>query len=226
MLSGQAVPPAGFRVVLRHAPTGVVHEPEVVLGVGVTLRGGQAVPPDGFRVVLRHAQAGGVHESEVGLCAGVTLLSGQAVPPDGFRVVLRHAPTGVVHEPEGVLGVGVTLFSRVPCRVVLLGTGWRDREQDNGGRAGHYPADLQRADPRLLPDVTVAAIGPGVRGAGRERVERPGPPDNPRQPRPPIHDPPIQAPEPHPARLPAPRPPSWDHPPAPARRHQRTLTYS
>ena len=37
LLGGQAVPPDGFSVVLQHAPTGVVHDPEVELGVGVTL---------------------------------------------------------------------------------------------------------------------------------------------------------------------------------------------
>ena len=85
-------------------------------------------------------------------------------------VVLRHAQTGGVHEPEGGLGVGVTLFSRVPCRFVSLGTGWRYREQENGGRAGQYTADLQRADPSLLLDLTVAAIRP--RRPGRRAVAR------------------------------------------------------
>ena len=110
------------------------------MGAGVTLLGGQAEPPSGFRGVLRHAPTGGVHEPEGELGGGVTLLGGQAVPPAGFRVVPRYALTVVVHDPEVVLGVGVTLFSRVPCRFVILGTGWRDREQDNGDRAGQYQA--------------------------------------------------------------------------------------
>ena len=38
LLGGQAAD--GFRGVLRHPPTVGVHEPEVVLGVGVTLLGG------------------------------------------------------------------------------------------------------------------------------------------------------------------------------------------
>ena len=77
---------------------------------------------------MRHAHTGGIHEPEAVLGAGVALLGGQAVPPDSFRVVLRHAHTGGIHEPEAVLSVGVTLFSRMPCRFVILGTGWRDRE--------------------------------------------------------------------------------------------------
>ena len=105
-----------------------------------TLLGGEAVPPDGFRGVLRHASTVGVHEPEVVLGAGVTLLGGEAVPPDGFRGVLRHASTVGVHEPEVGLGAGVTLLGGEACRFVILGTGWRDREQDNGGRAGQYQA--------------------------------------------------------------------------------------
>ena len=45
----------GFDVVLRHAPTGAVHDSEVVLGAGVSLLGGQAVPPDGMTDVVRRA---------------------------------------------------------------------------------------------------------------------------------------------------------------------------
>ena len=64
LLGGQAVPPDGFRIVLRHAPTGAVREPDGELGDDITLLGGQAVPPDGFRIVLRHALTGAVHDPE------------------------------------------------------------------------------------------------------------------------------------------------------------------
>ena len=46
LLGGQAVPPDGFRVVLRHARTGAVPDPEVELRVSVALRRGFA-PPGG-----------------------------------------------------------------------------------------------------------------------------------------------------------------------------------
>ena len=96
-----AVPPDGFRGVLRHAQAVGVDDSEVELRLGDALLGGQAVPPDGFRGVLRHAQAVGVDESEVELRLGDALLGGQAVPPDGFRGVLQDALTGAVRGAEG-----------------------------------------------------------------------------------------------------------------------------
>ena len=141
LLGGQAVPPDGFRLVLRRTPTGGVHDPEGELGGGVALLGGQAEPPDGFRLVLRHALTGGVPDPEGELGGGVTLLSGQAEPPGGFRVILRHAPTGGVHESEVELGAGVTLLGgqaeppggfRVVLRHALTG-GVPDPEGELGG---------------------------------------------------------------------------------------------
>ena len=72
MLGSQAVPPDGFRVVLRHALTVGVPDPEVELGAGFTLLGGQTEPPDGFRVVLRYALTVVVHDPEEALGVGVS----------------------------------------------------------------------------------------------------------------------------------------------------------
>ena len=48
-----------FDVVLWHAFAVAVHEPEVVLGGGVSLFGGQAVPPDGFSLAEHREAEGG-----------------------------------------------------------------------------------------------------------------------------------------------------------------------
>ena len=43
-------PPDGFRVVLHHAPTGLVHPAEVVLPEGIALFGRTPIPPHSFGV--------------------------------------------------------------------------------------------------------------------------------------------------------------------------------
>ena len=90
--------------------------PDVELRRREALFGAASVPGDCFNIILRDADAGVVTYPEVDLRGGGALLRGFAVPARG-------------------LGVGVALFSRVPCRVVILGTGWRDREQETGDRA-------------------------------------------------------------------------------------------
>ena len=67
LLGGQAVPPDGFRVVLRHARTGAVPDPEVELRVSVALRRGFAPPGGSFGVILLDTTAGGVYLPEAGL---------------------------------------------------------------------------------------------------------------------------------------------------------------
>ena len=62
-----AVPLDRLGVVLGHPETGVVAEPQGVLGAGVVLVGGQPVPARGAPVVLRDAGAGHVEAGEVEL---------------------------------------------------------------------------------------------------------------------------------------------------------------
>ena len=60
----------GFDVVLRHAFTGVVHDSEGELRLGVALLRGLAEPGDGFGVILWDALALGVKLPEGGLRLG------------------------------------------------------------------------------------------------------------------------------------------------------------
>ena len=63
-------------VVLHHAVTPRVHEPQVELPAGVALLGSKTVPPNGFNVVLRNTTTSGIHEPQGVLPAGVALLGG------------------------------------------------------------------------------------------------------------------------------------------------------
>ena len=100
LLSRQAVPTHGFRVIQRHAPAGVVPGPEVELRNGDTLLSRQALPADRFGIVLRDPTATAVHDPEVDLCTGVALLSRQTVPAHGLGLVLEDTCAIGVPEPE------------------------------------------------------------------------------------------------------------------------------
>ena len=63
-------PHIGTHVVLRHAAAGLVHQPEAVLRLGVSLLSGQSPPPHCFDVVLRDAKALVKHDPEVVLRLG------------------------------------------------------------------------------------------------------------------------------------------------------------
>ena len=79
LVGSQPVPPHGFGIVLRHAPAGVVHDPEVELRQGFTLVGSQPVPAHGFGIVLWHARTTvAVRDPEGVLRVGVALLGARA----------------------------------------------------------------------------------------------------------------------------------------------------
>ncbi len=48
-----------LHVILRHTIAVVIHNPEVVLRVAITLVCRQPIPPHGFLIIVRHTVAGG-----------------------------------------------------------------------------------------------------------------------------------------------------------------------
>ena len=89
----------GFDVVLWNAFAVGVHQPEVVLRLGVALFTGQVVSSDGFDEILWDAVTFGVHQPEGVLRIGIVLRGVFAVPGDGFGVMLLDAATIGVHHP-------------------------------------------------------------------------------------------------------------------------------
>jgi hypothetical protein len=103
VLLGRLVPGDRLRVILVDAPALLVHQGEVILGVGVALLGRLAVPGDRLRVILVDAPALLVHQGEVILGVGVALLGRLAVPGDRLRVILGDAPVAFIHFTDDVL---------------------------------------------------------------------------------------------------------------------------
>ena len=110
LLGSQPEPAHSFGLVLEDA--GSV-DPEVELGIGVTLLGGQPEPAHRFGIVLENALAVGVHLTEAALRKGETLIRSEPVPAPGFGIVLENALAEGVHVTEAELRPCVQLRGRL-----------------------------------------------------------------------------------------------------------------
>src|SRR4029077_1681429 len=105
-------------IVLRHAVSRVIQEPEAELRICVPLRCRSFIPLRRFRVILWHAEREVIQLPELVLRPSVALGCGFLIPLPCLRIVLRHAISLGISQSEAELRSYVSLRCRffVPLR--------------------------------------------------------------------------------------------------------------
>ena len=81
----------GFGIVLRHALAVGVHEPELVLCVGIALLGCLPKPSHRLSIVLWHSLTINIYSSKMELRQSISLLGSTAIPLCRFGIILWHS---------------------------------------------------------------------------------------------------------------------------------------
>src|SRR5437868_1261904 len=119
LVSSLSKPLHRLGIVAGYAPAVGVHEPEMVLGTGVTLVGRRSKPLPRLGIVAGYAPAVGVHEAEMELGVGFALVGQRTKKPDGRRVVACAICSNSIR--EGARRDGCAGWNRRPQRTEPTG---------------------------------------------------------------------------------------------------------